>query len=81
MSILMVNFCHCFNYEVYIKEHMFFSLRTILLHYYCFKLFISLRSLLPILNLLGCAVCPEAQLWAAWAVANLTTYDASRFAR
>jgi len=42
---------------------------------------INYRSLVPILILLECAVCPEAQLWAAWAIANLTTYDPPRFAR
>jgi hypothetical protein len=36
---------------------------------------INYRSLSPIINLLKCHHCPEAQTWAAWALASLTNAD------
>ena len=41
----------------------------------------SMRSLVPILNLLDCHESPECQLWAAWAVANLSSYDIHKYAK
>jgi len=42
---------------------------------------INYRSLVPILNLLDCHESPECQLWAAWAVANLSSYDIHKYAK
>ena len=40
---------------------------------------INYRSLAPIISLLGVEHTPECQLWAAWAVANLTLFDEDKY--
>ena len=40
---------------------------------------INYRSLRPILNLLSVSHTPESQLWAAWALANLTTVNLEEY--
>ena len=40
---------------------------------------INYRSLAPIISLLGVSHTRECQLWAAWAVANLTLFDEDKY--
>jgi len=40
---------------------------------------INYRSLLPIISLLTVRHTPECQLWAAWALANLTRFDSLKY--
>jgi len=42
---------------------------------------INYRSLKPIIKLLSCWSSPECQLWAAWAIANLSQYDPEKYCR
>ena len=39
------------------------------------------RSLLPILRLLRCHECPQAQMVAAWAIANLILLHSYKYIR
>jgi len=40
---------------------------------------INYRSLSPIISLLSCHHTPECQLWASWALANLTQWDETKY--
>merc|ERR1719394_2325752 len=40
---------------------------------------INYRSLSPIISLLSCHHTPECQLWASWALANLTQWEESKY--
>jgi len=40
---------------------------------------INYRSLAPIIGLLACHHTPECQLWAAWALANLTQWEEAKY--
>jgi len=40
---------------------------------------INYRSLAPIIGLLSCWETPECQLWAAWALANLTNWEEAKY--
>ena len=40
---------------------------------------INYRSLAPIISLLSCYHTPECQLWATWAIANLTAFKADKY--
>ena len=40
---------------------------------------INYRSFLPIIHLAGVAHTPECQLWAVWALANLTTVTPEKY--
>ena len=42
---------------------------------------LSSRSLLHILRLLGCHECPQAQMVAAWAIANLILLHSFKYIR
>ena len=42
---------------------------------------LSSRSLLPILRLLSCHECPQAQMVAAWAIANLILLHSFKYIR
>merc|ERR1712137_1374830 len=42
---------------------------------------INYRSLLPILRLLSCHECPQAQMVAAWAIANLILLHSFKYIR